>query len=133
MPHPHLNLDRHEHIAKLINISKELDIPNKNHKKKFDKIITNIKDTHPHQKLWFIIGLVANILMVISLVPSLKGIADIKNAKAFPYSFILLNFLCNSLFVVYGAGTKSYMTLMMGAICFVYFVIIFYFKAILKW
>ena len=124
---------KNKEIHKLIKLSKELNTTSfsKEHNKKFNKIISNL-ERHSN-KIWQWVGLLANILMIISLIPSILQIYRVKDCGAFPYNFLFLSLVCNVLFCVYAGGTKSKMTFLMGAVGVVYFGIIFYFKAVNKW
>ena len=82
---------------------------------------------------YFYVGLLANIVMAASVVPSLYHINNIQNLDAYSMCFIVLMLFGNILWIIYGYGVNANMTMWMGILFLVYYSITLYWKVFLDW
>ena len=111
----------------------------KNHFKHDKKVHQKLVDAEKKlngqsgSKIYSYIGLAANILAGISLIPSIMHVIKIKSVASYPEVFLLMSVGINFLWIVYGFGTNTIMTLLMGIMFTLYYLTFTYMKLVLKW
>ncbi len=79
------------------------------------------------------IGLIANIMMVVSIIFSLQHLIKKKTLASYPVHVLVINFIANCMWIYYGCGIGATMTAIMGVMFGLYYVFLLFAKIYLKW
>ncbi len=79
------------------------------------------------------IGLIANIMMMVSIMFSLHHLYKKKTLASYPTHVLVINFIANCMWIYYGCGIGAVMTAVMGVIFGLYYAILLFAKIYLKW
>lgn len=80
-----------------------------------------------------LIGIVANLLNTLSLIPSIKHVYMKNDLTSYPINFLTIMIIANFLWIVYGYGVKAYQTMIMGVIFASYYALFLYWKLMYGW
>lgn len=79
------------------------------------------------------IGLIANIMMVVSIMFSLHHLIKEKTLVSYPVHVLVINFIANCMWIYYGCGIGATMTAVMGLMFGVYYAFLLFAKVYLQW
>ncbi len=80
--------------------------------------------------IYFFIGLVANILLIVSLIPIVIHIVNINSTYQYPLSSLLIKIVVVIMWIIYGFGRGSEMIILRSVILLLYFLFFIYMKFI---
>lgn len=77
---------------------------------------------------YHLIGILANLLNGLSLIPSVQHVYSTGDLASYPIAFLVAMVVANALWIIYGYGVGANQTAIMGAIFTSYYLLFLYWK-----
>jgi len=97
---------------------------------KLDEYYNILLQEYREGDIYFFLGVIANILLVISLIPTITHVIKINSTHGYPFISIVLKVITALMWIVYGFGRGSEMIILRSVILLCFFLFFVYMKTV---
>lgn len=97
---------------------------------KLDEYYNTLLQEYREGDIYFFLGVIANILLVISLIPTITHVIKINSTHGYPFISIIIKVIVALIWIVYGINRKEEMIVLRSVILLCFFLFFIYMKSV---